>query len=157
MNMVTKLCIEGYDVYLARDYDALDTELRLAISARDYANDMLDKERARIATLEKALTMLYDKWENGDGCYEDPETYGGFLGNAFTQQAHFQLLRDKCLYGVLPGFKLSQEEENQVLALICSGLESLTKDRCPNWPCALPAEHHGPCSTSKTGAKSDDA
>lgn len=41
--------------------------------------------------------MLYDKWENGDSCYEDPETCGGFLGLAF---------------------KLSQEEENQVLALI---------------------------------------
>lgn len=53
--------------------------------------------QARILQLETALTMMYDKWENGDGCYEDPDTCSGFLGNAF---------------------KLSQEEENQILALV---------------------------------------
>lgn len=62
--------------------------------------------QARIVQFEAALTMMYDKWENGDGCYEDPDTCGGFLGNAF---------------------KLSQEEENQVLALIGSGPGTGTK------------------------------
>ena len=55
---------------------------------------------ARIVDLEAALTMMYDKWENGDGCYEGADLDGDFLGNAF---------------------QLSQEEEeNQVLALIGS-------------------------------------
>ena len=45
----------GDIVILATEYDALAAELRLAISARDYANDLLDRERERIATLESAL------------------------------------------------------------------------------------------------------
>lgn len=52
----------------------------------------------RIEELEEALTMLYDKWENGDPCYTDADPCGGdFMGNAF---------------------KLSEEEENHILALI---------------------------------------
>ena len=57
--------------------------------------------------LREALTMLYDKWEDGDDCYEDPEDYGGFLGKAF---------------------KLSLEEENTVLALIRTERSALTKE-----------------------------
>lgn len=34
-------------------------------------------------SLLAALTLLYDKWENGTPCYEDPEDYTGPLGNAF--------------------------------------------------------------------------
>lgn len=55
------------------------------------------REGAEIERLRAALEMLYDKWENGDPCYEDPETFSGGLGNAF---------------------KLTADEENAVLALI---------------------------------------
>lgn len=51
----------------------------------------------RCKKLESALTMLYDKWENGTPCYEDVETCDGPLGNAF---------------------QLTEAEENQCLALI---------------------------------------
>ena len=49
-------------------YDALAAELRLAGSARDYANDMLDRERARIAALEAALREIAKfRGTGGDG------------------------------------------------------------------------------------------
>lgn len=44
-----------------------------------------------------ALGMMYDKWENGIPCYDDPEDCSGSNGNAF---------------------KLSEEEEREVLSLI---------------------------------------
>ena len=44
--------------------------------------------------LLEALEMIYDKCENGDGCYEDPEHFEGYLGNAV---------------------RLSGEEEDQIL------------------------------------------
>jgi len=47
--------------------------------------------------LRDALEMMYDSWENGDTCYEDPESCTGYLGRAFS---------------------LSMEEEQRVLALI---------------------------------------
>jgi len=50
-----------------------------------------------IERLRAALEMLYDKWENGDPCYEDGDPQSNYLGNAF---------------------RLSEEEENEVLALI---------------------------------------
>lgn len=59
--------------------------------------------------LEAALTMIYDKWENGDSSYTEPDTFDGYLGNAF---------------------KLSQEEENQVLALIPTTAETAVQS-CP--------------------------
>lgn len=46
---------------------------------------------------KRALELLYDKWENGLACYEDGDPESGFVGNAF---------------------KLTEEEENQILALI---------------------------------------
>lgn len=56
----------------------------------------LAAERQRDELL-KAVTLMYDRWENGPDCYEDPEDYTGFLGKAF---------------------KLSLEEENQIIAAI---------------------------------------
>lgn len=48
-------------------------------------------------SLKEALAFLYDKWENGYSCYEDLETYSGYLGKAFN---------------------LSYEEENEILGLL---------------------------------------
>jgi hypothetical protein len=47
--------------------------------------------------LREALAWIYDKWENGDSCYEDPETCSGFMGRAF---------------------KIEYEEENAILGMI---------------------------------------
>ena len=69
MTMVDKYVLQGRELvldpgeywigerfYASADYDAIAAELRLAISARDYANDVPDKERSRIRTLEAELT-----------------------------------------------------------------------------------------------------
>jgi hypothetical protein len=53
-----------------------------------------------IERLRAALCMLYDKWENGDPCSDDA---GVFVGNAF---------------------RLTQAEEDSVLALIPSEREA---------------------------------
>lgn len=37
----------------------------------------------QVKMLRDALGMMYDKWENGVSCYEDPEDYTGPIGNAF--------------------------------------------------------------------------
>jgi hypothetical protein len=71
------------DFVLASDYDALQAAFQAATAERD--------------ALREALTMLYDKFEDGTDCYEDPEDYTGYLGKAI---------------------KLSTEEEEAVLALI---------------------------------------
>lgn len=70
----------------------LKTEL-----ARLTAEQESEALRARVAELEAALRMMYDKYENGDGCYEDPDVCSGYLGSAV---------------------KLSDEEEQQVYALL---------------------------------------
>lgn len=57
-------------------------------------------ETCDVAALRDALGMIYDKWEEGTSCYEDPEDCAGYLGNAF---------------------KLTQEEEAQILALLPPG------------------------------------
>ena len=31
----------------------------------------------------RLLGLMYDKYENGDNCYEDPESCTGYLGKAF--------------------------------------------------------------------------
>ncbi len=66
----------------------------------------IKRQQERIAALEAenarmkaALCMIYDKWEDGTPCYEDPEDYTGHLGNAV---------------------KLTDDEEAQILALIPS-------------------------------------
>lgn len=58
----------------------------------------IDAQSARIAELEaqiaakadtdipealELLAAVFDAWENGDDCYEDPEECAGFLGKAF--------------------------------------------------------------------------
>lgn len=53
--------------------------------------------KQRIAELEAALGMVYEKWENGVSCYEDHEDRDGYIGLAF---------------------KLNKEEEDTVLALL---------------------------------------
>lgn len=53
--------------------------------------------RNQLAELREALALLYDKWENGTPCFEDPEDHAGSLGNAF---------------------KLEYEEENKILELL---------------------------------------
>ncbi|MCU1305146.1 MAG: hypothetical protein JWQ87_5430 [Candidatus Sulfotelmatobacter sp.] len=45
----------------------------------------------------RLLALMYDRWEEGTQCYEDPEDCGGFLGHAV---------------------KLSEEEENQIIAIL---------------------------------------
>lgn len=52
---------------------------------------------AREKGLVELLCLMYDKWENGTPCYEDPEDYTGSLGNAF---------------------KLTDDEETRVLAAL---------------------------------------
>lgn len=54
----------------------------------------VDALQAEVVALREALEMIYDKWANGDPCFENPDDY---LGNAF---------------------KLSYEEENHILALL---------------------------------------
>jgi hypothetical protein len=88
---------------LAADRDQISLTLAVAKADRD-------KWFGRARDLQAALTLLYDKWENGDDCYEDPERFGGFLGKAF---------------------KLNEAEENQVLALIGSTPETV---ECICWP-----------------------
>lgn len=61
--------------------------------------------RAENDALRKALALVYGKWVKGDECYQDPETYTGFLGLAF---------------------KLDMEEEDAVIAAL-----SAAKERTP--------------------------
>jgi hypothetical protein len=58
-----------------------------------------DSLKSRAERLEKALEMLYDKWENGESCHEvvDGEADGAFMGNAFD---------------------LTKAEEDSILALL---------------------------------------
>lgn len=56
-----------------------------------------DETSSKEARLIAALGMIYDKWEDGTSCYEDPEDFTGHLGNAV---------------------KLTAEEEMEILALI---------------------------------------
>lgn len=79
-----------------------------------------------------ALTMMYDKWENGVQCFENPEDCEGSIGNAF---------------------KLSFAEEQTVLNLIVAKAETF-EESCAN--CDKPYRAHllhdgnkcGPRSTS---------
>jgi hypothetical protein len=94
-------CELAYIPHRALVADRDQISLTLAVAKADR-----DKWFGRARDLQAALTLLYDKWENGDDCYEDPERFGGFLGKAF---------------------KLNEAEENQVLALIGSTPETGTK------------------------------
>lgn len=67
------------------------------LSALRIAHDAL---KLRAERGRELLGLLYDKWENGTPCYEDVEECTGSLGNAF---------------------KLTDEEENGVLAHLATG------------------------------------
>lgn len=56
---------------------------------------------ARCEVLTNALSDLYGKYENGDPCFEEPETSDNFMGNAV---------------------RLFEDEENKILSLIPSVL-----------------------------------
>ena len=75
-----------------------ELELRYRLKERERQLLACLRERyalqARVDALLPALEMMYDKWENGDQCFEDVEELSGPLGNAF---------------------RLSEEEENSVL------------------------------------------
>lgn len=67
--------------------------------------ERLERELAAARTeaeaLRTALAMMYDKWVDGDDCYEEPDTFSGFLGKAFqlsiTEEDHvISLLGKDC-------------------------------------------------------------
>jgi hypothetical protein len=60
-------------------------------------NCSMAEKDAEIQRLRGALAWVYDKWENGDSCYEDPDDYSGYMGRAF---------------------KIESEEESIILDLI---------------------------------------
>ena len=57
----------------------------------------LKAQEAITDKLVAALGMIYDKWENGDRCYEDGDPNSSYMGNAF---------------------KLTQDEEVEILSLL---------------------------------------
>lgn len=65
--------------------------------------------------LREALGFMYDKWENGTACYEEPDEHEGFVGNAFT---------------------LDNDDENRILRLIPS---CLNENKIPQDTSALEA------------------
>lgn len=90
-------------------YHQPDCALREKIAAleAELAAAKLHSER-----LKKALTLLYDSWENGDPCYSDPEECTGFMGNAFQlsdkdEAEILELLKDEPVHSVA-----SQEAKN---------------------------------------------
>jgi len=63
-----------------------------------------DQLAASNELLLQSLLLMYDKYEVGESCYEDVETFSGYIGNAV---------------------RLSGEEENQILAALESaGIET---------------------------------
>ena len=58
---------------------------------------------------------MYDKWENGTACYEEPDEHESFVGNAFT---------------------LDSDDENRILRLIPS---CLNENKIPQDTSALEA------------------
>ena len=103
-----------FDICLPKITDEIVSFLRHGAGRWEWTQEAVDfaaaivrpQIQARIAALEAenarlkaALCMIYDKWEDGTSCYEDPEDYTGHLGNAV---------------------KLTNDEEAQILALIPS-------------------------------------
>ena len=66
------------------------------------------REHEERAAVRDALVLLYDKYENGDPCYEDPSELEGYMGSAV---------------------QLSDEEERSVLL----ALESLGIETAIHW------------------------
>ena len=66
-----------------------DCELRTMANDSNQLWDCAQMARELLAARAAVplLKLLYDKWEDGDDCYEDPESYDGFLGKAFNLTA----------------------------------------------------------------------
>lgn len=60
----------------------------------------------QIERLRAALGMVYDRWEDGDDCYEDPENQTGYIGK---------------------GFQLMTAEEDEIVSLI----QGFNPSECP--------------------------
>ena len=102
MNASQTSKIELADLDL-QGYSLIERLNGIALMQDPVRADIVRYAAQEIDRLRTALEFLYDKWENGDPCFEDPETSSGSLGNAF---------------------KLSEQEERAILALIprqCTG------------------------------------
>jgi hypothetical protein len=75
-SFMTDLPLRHDEYVLASDYAALEAKYKSAV---------------------ELLGMMWDRYENGDACYEDPETQSGYLG---------------------PCMKLTEAEQNAVIAAI---------------------------------------
>jgi hypothetical protein len=77
---------------LERERDELDGTVRLLSTVQTTLLTERDAARAEVEALRTALAMMYDKWVDGDDCYEEPDTFSGFLGKAFqlsiTEEDH---------------------------------------------------------------------
>lgn len=92
---ITQLLID-----LAMFGEITDTGGEMANAIEEEVTALTDRIAALEAerdALRAALIMIYEKWEDGDRCYEDPTDCENYMGNAVR------------LYG---------EEEDQILALI---------------------------------------
>jgi hypothetical protein len=88
---------------IQRVYAAADRGEIAAPLAADIVAALNAPETSEVERLRTALAMIYDKWEEGTPSYQDPEDYTGYLGMAF---------------------KLTQEEEARILALLPPQRES---------------------------------
>ena len=83
----------------ARDANRGHGVLRATEQDRRALLSHLDEQAKRIEMLEAALGMMWDKWENGDACYDEADPGGIYMGQAFL---------------------LSGSEQEEILALIPS-------------------------------------
>jgi hypothetical protein len=84
--------------------------LSMAHEQRDINRDRAEQSERKCAELSEALGLMYDKWENGDDCWDDPNDGVGYLGKAF---------------------RLSDEEEGRILALLPPTAALASQPGCP--------------------------
>lgn len=62
-------------------------------------------------SLLRLLAMLFDKWENGTPCYENPADFEGYLGNAFhlTDREETEILTILDQYGIRTAITAARE------------------------------------------------
>jgi hypothetical protein len=66
----------------------MDEHPSVAIAARQYHRDVtklldsLAAARRELAEAKRLLALVYDAWEDGPSCYEDPDDFTGYLGKA---------------------------------------------------------------------------
>lgn len=85
---------------LTPDDSGMVQQARKTLSGVSHTVETTASRDAEIVELRGALLMLYDKWENGAPCYEEPEEQRGYFGHAFN---------------------LTEKEESRVLALLPEG------------------------------------